>query len=361
MTYEAAVIASNPQNYWRFNEGPGATAVLDYGNEPGMLWPTWVNASGLGFQNRSGYGYGGITADGGAMDCGGGGVWSLVQSTTSSLNPYVPLPDPGALEFWFFDDSPSAGFSVGWVPGSGGSGSAAVMIGVTHNLIALSFPTGQQIVSAVTPLSQWHHVAASWGGGTGFLYLDGTQVQPITYVPNIGGQHVEFFVGPAGRTSAFLNQGGLISEVATYRTALSAGDLDGHFDQAELKGQRPHWIGPRVTVTGGGGVPLPAYSVGATHLNLSGTASLQIPTGLRGVLVTIVATPPNHRQLAGNPPYDWDVGWVTVSDSNGMLVQQRITRDHQVWLDERIALGTSLGYFLEPGYVVNLSELDPAA
>lgn len=325
-----------------------------------MLWPAWVNNSGIPVPGRSGFGYGGITADGGSMDVGGFGVWSLTLPSVGSANPYTPIPDPGTLEFWYFLDSASAAGYVGWVTPSSSVANPAFGVQFEDRILVVDNFTASPIAAPVSPLSQWHHVAVSWNAGGGFVYLDGTQVQPFTYPTPVGGQHVDFCIGLVGPAGGGLNNAGLVSEAATYRTALSVGDLDAHFSQAELKGQRPHWIGPRVTVSGGGGVPVPNYNLGVTHVNLSGTNTFPIPTGLRGVMVTIVSTPPTHRQLAGQPPYDWDVGWVTISDSNGMIVQQRITRDRQVWLDERAAVGNTLGYWLQPDYVINVTELDPA-
>lgn len=325
-----------------------------------MLWPAWVNNGGVPVPGRSGFGYGGITVDGGAMDVGGFGVWSLTLPSVGSTNPYTPLPDPGCLEFWYFLDSPSPGGYVGWVTPSTSVANQAFGVQFQHNVIVANNFTLSPILATVSPLSQWHHVAVSWSAGGGFVYLDGSQVQPFTYPTPVGGQHVDFCVGLVGPAGGGLNNGGLVSEAATYRTALSVGDLDAHFQQAELKGQRPHWVGPRVTVSSSSAPPVPNYAIGVTHPNLTGTSSFPIPTALRGVMITIVSTPATHRQLPGNPPYDWDVGWITCSDSNGMVVQQRITRDRQVYLDERVAITNTLAYFLQPNYVINLTELDPA-
>lgn len=360
MTYVASVIGSNPDHYWRLNEGAGATATLDYGNAPGMLWPAKLVTGGITYTGRSGFGYGGITADGGAMECCEYGLWSTVPPPSTVLNRYVSLPDPGTLELWWFHEDSATGAFVGWFAPNASVGQQNFGLQLTDNTIVGLWLTGANTSTTISPLSQWHHIAASWANGTGFVYLDGTQASPFSYVGNVAGGRVYFMLGPQLSSLTGDRFGGLVSEVATYRRALTVGDLDTHFNQAELKGQRPHWIGQRQTTSSAPVEIARNYTVGVTHVARSGSGSFSVPTGLRGFKIDLIPPFPPGRTSPGTPTYLWDVGWVSILDANGMLAERRPNRDTTVWLPDQAPLATVFTHDLNPGWTIDVSELDPA-
>jgi hypothetical protein len=102
-----------------------------------------------------------------------------------------------------------------------------------------------------------------------------------------------------------------------------------------------------------------AYTRGTAHPGLSGSGTLTV-SGLRGIAIDVTAGTPTVPLLEGVPPYQWNLGWVSISDAGGMLAEQRITRQHQIWLPPTADLGTTIGFFLFPGVVATLTELDPA-
>jgi hypothetical protein len=116
-------------------------------------------------------------------------------------------------------------------------------------------------------------------------------------------------------------------------------------------------IASGVTILQRWGLPF-GYIEGSEHPNLTGTGSLQI-SRLLGMHVYVVSPPPGEPVLPGNPPYLWDVGWMSVSDSNGMLVEKRITRSGFDWMPEEMPLASSFNYQLNAGVVLTLREIRP--
>lgn len=102
-----------------------------------------------------------------------------------------------------------------------------------------------------------------------------------------------------------------------------------------------------------------SYSRGTAHLGLTGSGSLAV-AGLRGVAVEVTTGTPTTPLLPGNPPYQWDLGWMSVLTGDGMIEERRLTRQHQVWLPASMSLTTTFGYFLNPGVVATITELVPA-
>lgn len=360
MTYVAAVIGSNPQNYWRLNEGPGALACMDYGNQPGDLYPDPPVVNGIAATPSSGAGYRGITADGGARDMSQVRLASRVPPPSTVLNPYVPLPDPGTLELWTFIDAPTKAVYVGWfAPNVGTGGQALHGMVIDHLSITAWWVTGGSSVGTTLP-SQWNHIAMVWNQGAGFLYVNGTQQLPLAGPANIGGGRVHFFIGDNQSAATNNLVGGFVTEVATYRRALTVGDLDTHFDQAELKGTRPNWLGVRQAVSNAPVTINHAYTIGVKHVARTGEGSFQVPTGLRGFQIDIIPPFPSGRVSPGQPPYLWDVGWVSVLDPNGMLAEIRPNRDTRVWQPGNVELATVFTHNLNPGWTIDVTELDPA-
>jgi hypothetical protein len=100
-----------------------------------------------------------------------------------------------------------------------------------------------------------------------------------------------------------------------------------------------------------------AYIRGAVHSNLSGAGSFAV-TRLVGLEIEVTAADESHRHLMGTPPYIWNLGWLSVSDGDGMLQEQRITVDKRVWLPPSMDLCTLVGYSVGPGTTLRITELE---
>jgi hypothetical protein len=101
-----------------------------------------------------------------------------------------------------------------------------------------------------------------------------------------------------------------------------------------------------------------SYTKSTVHAGLSGAASLSV-SNLAGVLVDIT-TQPAGRTGEGNPPYLYDMGWLSILTSDGMIDEKRLTRTQQLWLPRHMPLALTFGYYLNPGVVATITELTPA-
>ena len=101
----------------------------------------------------------------------------------------------------------------------------------------------------------------------------------------------------------------------------------------------------------------PGYKLGTQHTGLSGSGSLTV-NDIVGVQVAITAKPPT-RVIEGNPPYIYDMGWMSILTVDGMIEEKRISRDSQIWLPVSGRLATTVGYFLNSGVTANITELVP--
>lgn len=360
MTYVAAVIVDNPQNYWRLNEGPGAAAALDYGNQPGMLWSSYGTVSGDALLGFSGFGWGGITADGGGFAPGAGGLWNRVATPASAANPYTPLPDPGALELWFFAEQADSFVYAGWHAPAAPTNQQLWGLECSDQSITVRLLTFAGVTLPVSQLGIWHHVAMSWGSGTGITYLDGAQATPFSYTGSVAGSHVSFLLGDNQATPTGQHVSGLVTEVATYRRLMSGAQFATHRTQAELLEQRPHWLGPRTAVSNTPVTINRNYRLGVKHVARSGDGSFVLPLGLRGVQIDIIEPFPPSRVSPGTPPYLWDVGWVSLLDPNGMVAEVRPNRDTRIWMPDGAELCNVFTHNLLPGWTIDVTELDPA-
>jgi hypothetical protein len=101
-----------------------------------------------------------------------------------------------------------------------------------------------------------------------------------------------------------------------------------------------------------------AYIRGPTHSGVSGTGATAI-SRLIGYQLAVTARPGAHRESGGNPSYIYDLGWVSVSDADGMIEEKRLTRDNMLWFPQLGQLATSFNYFLQSGVTISWTELQP--
>jgi hypothetical protein len=101
-----------------------------------------------------------------------------------------------------------------------------------------------------------------------------------------------------------------------------------------------------------------SYTKGTVHASLSGQGNISI-SGLVGVQAVVRSGTPTVPQLEGNPPYQWNLGWLSASTPDGMIDEKRLTRTNQVWISGLTPFANSIGYYFNPGVVVDLVELQP--
>jgi hypothetical protein len=88
------------------------------------------------------------------------------------------------------------------------------------------------IVSGVLHVGTWTHVAFTFYGSVGTIYVDGAPVATRSDVPGVlGVNDATLCVGSRSGSALFF--GGLIDEVRVYSSALSGGDVQGLYDASK--------------------------------------------------------------------------------------------------------------------------------
>lgn len=100
-----------------------------------------------------------------------------------------------------------------------------------------------------------------------------------------------------------------------------------------------------------------AYIRGAVHSNQSGTRSFGV-SRLVGMQFDLDALEGEHRAGAGNPPYIFDLGWMSIMTPDGMIQEKRISQAHLVWEPQLMGEATIFGFELTPGTVGHFTELE---
>lgn len=95
---------------------------------------------------------------------------------------------------------------------------------------------------------------------------------------------------------------------------------------------------------------------GPVHAGATGTGSAAIPTCV-GIAVTITARPTDKRTSGGNPTYVYDLGWVSVSETGGMIQERRVMQEQFVWLPDGMQVADHFNWFLQPGVTMTWQEL----
>lgn len=101
-----------------------------------------------------------------------------------------------------------------------------------------------------------------------------------------------------------------------------------------------------------------AYIRGADHSGISGTGSFSVDR-LIGLDVAVTTVPAEKQQLLGNPPYIKDLGWLSVSEADGMIQERRVAQQDFTWFPQLAPIATQVNYALQPGVTVTITELLP--
>ena len=229
MTYKATVLADTPIHYWRCNEGGGQIAH-DIGSNPTHLLG---NGAGVSF-----FGYTGPTSDGGSF-------LAPRSNGMQSSGQIQSLASPVSIEVWCWPMFVGADnrFPIAWD-------------GVTANYIGILYLTTQKfalnckaasIQSTHTFNTQaWHHLVGTWDNTTLKLYVDNVLEASQALAGGITFSNPIGLGEPNGvTTNSFQGQ---VCEAAIYSSALTATQVQSHFNAADQRSSIPAYIFP----TGGG-------------------------------------------------------------------------------------------------------------
>jgi hypothetical protein len=103
---------------------------------------------------------------------------------------------------------------------------------------------------------------------------------------------------------------------------------------------------------------LGSYTFGAVHPGITGTGGWNVH-GIVGIIAEITTDLPNQPDQVGAPPYLWNRGWLSANNPDGMLAEQRLTRQAQIWLPEHMRMATDVAYWFPDGLIVQITELLP--
>jgi hypothetical protein len=100
------------------------------------------------------------------------------------------------------------------------------------------------------------------------------------------------------------------------------------------------------------------YVKSTVHSGLTGTGTFAV-SRLLGLEMQVTAFPATKRQLSGNPNYVMDLGWLSVSEVDGMIQEKRVAQANYVWLPPAMQLADHINYFLQPGVTATITEIQP--
>jgi hypothetical protein len=103
-----------------------------------------------------------------------------------------------------------------------------------------------------------------------------------------------------------------------------------------------------------------AYVRGPQLVGMTGTNSATLGRSV-GLLIDVTAFPPSNKQFLGEPPYIFDLGWVSVLTPDGLIDEIRLTRQHTTWLSKLIPSSTIVGWGLRAGVTITITELHAEA
>lgn len=101
-----------------------------------------------------------------------------------------------------------------------------------------------------------------------------------------------------------------------------------------------------------------AYVLGSAHAGLTGTGSVPV-SRLIGAKVAVTAFPGSNQQLPGNPAYVKDLGWMSVSEVDGMIQERRVTQLAFTWFPQLMPIADHINYDFFPGVTATITELQP--
>lgn len=99
-----------------------------------------------------------------------------------------------------------------------------------------------------------------------------------------------------------------------------------------------------------------AYLSSTAHAGLTGAGTIAVQ-GLLGIRIDLTTIPASLHQDHSTPPFIFNVGWVSMEDSNGFIDEKRAHAQHQVWFPRIASDATLVGYSFSAGVVATITEL----
>ena len=357
MTYQSSVLADNPIHFWRLNEQPGALNAYDWGSTKRLLNTVTtvetISGSSIvpnfpGFS--SGFGWQGITADGGGYATQG--LDLVARPDSSNPDPNIAFPFPGTIEAWFLQQDLQGGTFVGFFNPFLGTGQQNHGIWAIGNRFQPLFFNSTTGVFITKPTDALYHMAALTFDSSGWhFYLDGSAAGSGTLSSTpLAGAFAWAVVGVTHPQTGATPQPALVTEVAVFDHVLSNGQVDAHFNAADKKNVFPQYKGvPPPTGLG----PPSGVTAGTVHAGLTTQGEIILASNYAiGSLVTII--PANIGQALGDPTFYFDLGWLTAITANGVAQTFRIDRTQQMLTLPLFT--TAVGFSFSPGVVVTLTE-----
>lgn len=100
-----------------------------------------------------------------------------------------------------------------------------------------------------------------------------------------------------------------------------------------------------------------AYVRGASHSGLTGTGTITVPNSLIGLEMALTTIPGRVGSESAQPDYVWDTGWWSVETVDAVVDERRLRHASQLWFPPFMPSVTKVGYYLTPGVVATLTEL----
>jgi hypothetical protein len=221
-SYQNTVLDSSPVSYWRLGESSGTSAADTSGSNTG----TYTGSPSLAQA-------GALAGDADTAVSFDGSNDYVTRAYTAALNPAQI-----SVEAWV---KPTGGQNTwrtlvgSWASGGGGS-EKGYWLGISgdDNTWRWQIGTGSGVGQVYGPgptLNSWTHVVGTYDGTTARFYLNGASVGSVTttYTANALRPTVIGAYQPgAGSYQMFLP--GLIDDVAVYNRALSATEVQLHYD-----------------------------------------------------------------------------------------------------------------------------------
>ncbi|HEX8075089.1 MAG TPA: LamG-like jellyroll fold domain-containing protein [Thermoleophilaceae bacterium] len=263
-------------SYWRLGESSGTAACDSWGSNAGSY--------------QGGYTLGRIGAIAGESDTAvafNGSTGNVSVPHTASLD----VGDTFTVEAWVKRNT--FGAPDYQAVASQGANAWLLAFNSSNRLVLRQAKVGDLVSSTTTVTdTSWHHVAVTKSGGTVRLYIDGDDVTGAVTNRTMANNTLPLSIGQSSGTSYW---NGTLDEVALYRTALSAGQLQAHHDAGAVTPSPTPTPTPTPSndpVIGAAGDIAcdpadPAFNGGngtADRCQQKATSNLLLNTGLSGVL-----------------------------------------------------------------------------
>jgi Concanavalin A-like lectin/glucanases superfamily/Putative Ig domain/Bacterial Ig-like domain len=215
-TYNGLVLADGARGYWRLGESSGTTAVDETGASNG----TYAGGVTLGDPGAL------VNDPNTAVDLNGASGRVSIPSV-SALN----LTSRVSIEAWVRPESLAG---TRWIVNKG----TAYFLYISDGITFFGVNAGGQVLFITTTqvtAGTWQHLVGTYDGTRLVLYRNGAAVASAAASGAIASTTAPVFIGAVDATAGFFDGG--VDEVAIYGGALSAAQVDAHYDRGN--GTRP--------------------------------------------------------------------------------------------------------------------------